>query len=224
MPSLISLQHIGKVYRTGGQSVYALSDVSLEIGRGEMVAVVGQSGSGKSTLMNMIGCLDTPSRGRYILDGRDVSTLPDKALSEVRSREIGFVFQKFHLIPDLTAFENVELPLIYRGFSRDRRRKMVRDSLERVGLRERMHHRPGEMSGGQQQRVAIARAIASRPPIILADEPTGNLDSSSGKMVMALLDGLHADGHTVVLITHDESIAAASARVVKMCDGRLLEK
>lgn len=224
MPSLISLQHVFKIYRTGGQPVYALSDVSLEIARGEMVAVVGQSGSGKSTLMNMIGCLDTPSKGRYILDGRDVSTLPDKALSAVRCREIGFVFQKFHLIPDLTAFENVELPLIYRGFSREQRRKMVKDSLRRVGLCERMHHRPGEMSGGQQQRVAIARAIAARPPIILADEPTGNLDSSSGKMVMALLGGLHDDGHTVVLITHDETIAAACARVVKMCDGKLFEK
>ena len=218
---LILLENIHKSYHTGTVCVEALRDVSLAVERGEMLAIVGQSGSGKSTLMNMIGCLDTPTSGRYFLGGRDVSRLSDRALSEVRGRQIGFVFQKFHLIADLSAVENVELPLRYRGLSAPVRRRLAEESLERVGLRARMHHRPSEMSGGQQQRVAIARAIASHPPLILADEPTGNLDGASGAVVMSLLRELHDDGHTIVLITHDASIAASAPRSVKMRDGQI---
>ena len=216
---LISLENISKTYRTGAVRVGALKGVSLAVERGDWLAIVGCSGSGKSTLMNIIGCLDTPSDGTYRLDGRDVSRLSQKALSDVRSRQIGFVFQKFHLIPDLTALENVELPLLYRGLSAPIRRQLAKDSLKRVGLSERMHHRPSELSGGQQQRVAIARAIAAHPPLILADEPTGNLDSASGASVMQLLRELHQEGHTVVLITHDAAVAAQAARTVCMRDG-----
>lgn len=219
--SLILLEEITKVYMEGPSSVRALDGVSLRVERGELLAIIGRSGSGKSTLMNIIGCLDTPTSGRYTLNGRDVSRLSERALSDVRGRTIGFVFQKFHLIPDLTALENVELPLSYRGLSAASRRKLAKDSLTRVGLAERMHHRPSELSGGQQQRVAIARAIAAQPPLILADEPTGNLDSASGQTVMTLLRELHDEGHTVVIITHDPSVAATAERVVTMKDGRL---
>ncbi len=218
---LISLQSIGKVYDTGAVSVKALSDITLEVPRGEMLAIIGQSGSGKSTLMNIMGCLDSPTSGTYAFDGRDVSRLSERELSEVRGQKIGFVFQKFHLIPELTALENVELPLTYRGLSAKARQQLAKESLARVGLTERMHHRPNELSGGQQQRVAIARAIAAHPPLILADEPTGNLDSESGETVMALLKELHADGHTVVLITHDPLIAAQAERNVCIKDGRI---
>ncbi len=218
---LISLNNITKCYHTGAVSVRALSDVSLEVQRGDMLAIIGQSGSGKSTLMNIMGCLDVPTSGRYLLNDRDVSRLSERELSLVRGRQIGFIFQKFHLIPELTALENVELPLSYRGISPTARRRFARESLERVGLCDRLSHRPNELSGGQQQRVAIARAIASHPPLILADEPTGNLDSESGETVMRLLKELHADGHTVVLITHDPAIAATAQRVVRMKDGRL---
>ncbi len=218
---LISLENITKTYETGAVSVRALSEVSLEVQRGDMLAIIGQSGSGKSTLMNIMGCLDVPTSGRYCLNGRDVSRLSRRELSDVRGRQIGFIFQKFHLIPELTALENVELPLSYRGISPTARRRFAKESLERVGLSERLSHRPNELSGGQQQRVAIARAIAAHPPLILADEPTGNLDSESGMAVMRLLKELHADGHTVVLITHDPSIAATAQRIVTMKDGRL---
>lgn len=218
---LISLENIEKSYQNGHVSVRALCDVSLAVERGEMLAIVGQSGSGKSTLMNIMGCLDSPTAGTYMLDGRDVSCLSERELSDVRGSRIGFVFQKFHLISDLSALENVELPLMYRGLSPSVRRKLAKEGLERVGLTARMHHRPSELSGGQQQRVAIARAIASHPPLILADEPTGNLDSESGSIVMELLRELHDDGHTVVLITHDPSIAATAPRTVKMSDGKL---
>lgn len=219
---LISLNNISKSYHTGSVRVNALNGVSLTVERGDWLAIIGRSGSGKSTLMNIIGCLDTPGEGTYRLDGRDVSRLSQRALSDIRSRQIGFVFQKFHLIPDLTALENVELPLLYRGLSASVRRQLAKDSLKRVGLCERMHHRPNELSGGQQQRVAIARAIAAHPPLILADEPTGNLDSSSGASVMALLRQLHQEGHTVVLITHDAAVAAQAARTVCMRDGRIV--
>ena len=221
---LILLEHIYKQYETERVQVEALHDVSLAVRRGEFLAIVGRSGSGKSTLMNIIGCLDTPTDGRYILDERDVSRLSDKALSQVRAQCIGFVFQKFHLMPELTALENVELPLVYRGLSSAKRRRLAADSLKRVGLEERMHHRPSELSGGQQQRVAIARAIAAQPPLILADEPTGNLDSASGETVMRLLKELHAEGHTVVLITHDRAVASAAERVIRLRDGRLTEE
>lgn len=218
---LISLENITKVYDTGALPVKALDGVTVQVARGEWVAIVGQSGSGKSTLMNVMGCLDTPTDGRYLLAGRDVSRLSAKELSEARLRQIGFVFQKFHLIPDLTALENVELPLLYRGLSATARRRLALESLERVGLRERMHHRPCELSGGQQQRVAIARAIAAHPPLLLADEPTGNLDTASGEKVMALLSELHEEGHTVVLITHDNRVASRAERIVTLVDGRV---
>ncbi len=218
---LILLEHISKQYASERLQVEALCDVSLQVRRGEFLAIVGRSGSGKSTLMNIMGCLDTPTAGRYVLDERDVSRLSDKALSQVRSQCIGFVFQKFHLMPELTALENVELPLVYRGLSAAKRRRLAKESLRRVGLEARMHHRPSELSGGQQQRVAIARAIAAHPPLILADEPTGNLDSASGETVMTLLKELHSDGHTVVLITHDRAVASAAERVVTLSDGRL---
>lgn len=222
MKEIIRLDHISKLYHPGENEVCALSDVSLTIREGEFVAIVGQSGSGKSTLMNLLGCLDTPTAGSYHLEGRDVSALSDHQLSLIRNRQIGFIFQGFNLIPGLTALENVELPLIYRGMSRQSRRRAAESALQRVGLADRMGHRPAEMSGGQQQRVAIARAIAAHPPILLADEPTGNLDSASGAEVMAILRTLNRDGHTVILITHDSSIAAAIDRVVHIQDGRIL--
>lgn len=222
MEEIIRLEHISKIYHPGENEIRALSDVSLTIHKGEFVAIVGQSGSGKSTLMNLLGCLDTPTDGAYILEGSDVSTLSDQQLSAIRNRQIGFIFQGFNLIPSLTALENVELPLIYRGVGREERRRAARESLERVGLSNRMRHRPAEMSGGQQQRVAIARAIAAHPPILLADEPTGNLDSASGADVMDILRSLNRDGHTVILITHDSGIAATIDRVVHIQDGQII--
>ena len=222
MEEIIRLEHISKIYHPGENEIRALSDVSLTIHKGEFVAIVGQSGSGKSTLMNLLGCLDTPSEGAYILEGSDVSTLSDHQLSAIRNRQIGFIFQGFNLIPSLTALENVELPLIYRGVGREERRRTARESLERVGLGNRIRHRPAEMSGGQQQRVAIARAIAAHPPILLADEPTGNLDSASGADVMEILRSLNRDGHTVILITHDSGIAATIDRGVHIQDGQIV--
>lgn len=222
MEEIIRLEHISKIYHPGENEIQALSDVSLTVHKGEFVAIVGQSGSGKSTLMNLLGCLDTPTDGAYILEGSDVSTLSDQQLSAIRNRQIGFIFQGFNLIPSLTALENVELPLIYRGVGREERRRAARESLERVGLSNRMRHRPAEMSGGQQQRVAIARAIAAHPPILLADEPTGNLDSTSGADVMDILRSLNRDGHTVILITHDSGIAATIDRVVHIQDGQII--
>ena len=222
MEEIIRLEHISKIYHPGENEIRALSDVSLTIHKGEFVAIVGQSGSGKSTLMNLLGCLDTPSEGAYILEGSDVSTLSDHQLSAIRNRQIGFIFQGFNLIPSLTALEIVELPLIYRGIGREERRRTARESLERVGLGNRIRHRPAEMSGGQQQRVAIARAIAAHPPILLADEPTGNLDSASGADVMEILRSLNRDGNTVILITHDSGIAATIDRVVHIQDGQIV--
>ncbi len=222
MAGLIELQHVSKIYE-GGEQVRALDDVSLTIDDGEFVAVIGQSGSGKSTLMNILGCLDVPTQGRYLLGGRDMSRVSPAAGAAVRSRQIGFIFQGFHLIPSLTAEENVELPLIYRGMGREERRRRAAESLRRVGLAERVRHRPSELSGGQQQRVAIARALAASPPLILADEPTGNLDSASGAEIMQMLHGLNRDGHTVVLITHDNAIARAAGRRILIRDGRVVE-
>ena len=219
---LISLRHVSKRYRTEAGEVRALDDVTLSVKRGEFVAVIGRSGSGKSTLMNILGCLDIPSSGQYHLAGRNMSHCAESLRAQVRGRQIGFVFQGFHLIPSLTALENVELPLLYRGFSREERRVRATESLLRMGLSQRMTHRPSELSGGQQQRVAIARAIAATPPLVLADEPTGNLDSTSGDEVMDILHTLHSEGKTVVLITHDRAIADTAERQICIQDGRVI--
>lgn len=212
-----------KIYNPGENEVRALDHVNLEIQKGEFIAIIGHSGSGKSTLMNMLGCLDIPTSGEYYLNGKDVSEMEDNQLSEVRNEEIGFIFQGFNLIPNLTAIENVELPLIYRGIGRGERHKLAVEALKMVGLENRTHHKPSEMSGGQQQRVAIARAIAAKPPVILADEPTGNLDSFSTKEIMQILRGLHDSGRSVILITHDNDIAEQANRVVRILDGKIVE-
>lgn len=221
MGALVEIKDICKIYNPGENEVRALDHVSVDIEEGEFVAIIGQSGSGKSTLMNMLGCLDVPTSGTYRLHGQDVSSLNDDELSDIRNREIGFIFQGFNLIPNLTALENVELPLIYRGVGKRERRELSGEALKRVGLAHRMNHRPSEMSGGQQQRVAIARAIAQAPPVILADEPTGNLDSGSTGEIMGVLKALHSDGRTVILITHDNEIAAQADRIIKIKDGRI---
>ena len=221
MEHLIKVVDLCKVYNPGVNEVRALDHVDLEIDQGEFVAIIGQSGSGKSTFMNMLGCLDVPTSGKYYLNGTDVSTMTDNQLSEVRNREIGFIFQGFNLIPNLTAEENVELPLIYRGMDKKSRKKLAQESLEMVGLGNRMNHKPAEMSGGQQQRVAIARAIAAKPPVILADEPTGNLDSGSSKEILGILKQLHSGGRTVILITHDDGIEKQEKRVVRIMDGKI---
>ena len=224
MAHLVELIDVYKIYGEGLESeVRALDGVSLTIERGEFVAVVGQSGSGKSTMMNVLGCLDIPTRGDYLLDGTDVRELSDRQLSRIRNKQIGFIFQQYNLIQSLTVLENVELPLIYQGIDPIDRRDMALEALERVGLSERVKHHPTEMSGGQQQRVAIARAIATHPPIIMADEPTGALDSHNGLEVLAFLQQLNNEGSTVILITHDNGIAATARRVVRLTDGRIVE-
>ena len=222
MGALVDILDICKVYNPGENEVRALDHVNLQIHEYEFVAIIGQSGSGKSTLMNMLGCLDIPTSGTYMLHDKDVSHMSDNELSDIRNKEIGFIFQGFNLIANLTALENVELPLIYRGVGRKERAKLSETALEKVGLAKRKTHKPSEMSGGQQQRVAIARAIAQAPPIILADEPTGNLDSGSTKEIMEILKGLHEEGRTVILITHDNDIAAQAKRVIKIMDGRIV--
>ena len=219
--TLIKVKDLCKIYNPGENEVRALDHVSLEIKKGELVAIIGQLGSGKSTFMNMLGCLDVPTSGKYYLNGIDVSEMTDNELSEVRNREIGFIFQGFNLIANLNAIENVELPLIYRGIDRKTRHELAIESLKMVGLEKRMDHKPSEMSGGQQQRVAIARAIAAQPPVILADEPTGNLDSASSKEILAILKKMHKTGRTVILITHDNGIAAQARRVVRIMDGKI---
>ena len=220
---LIDVKNLYKIYNEGEESeVRALNGVTLTIDRGEFVAIIGQSGSGKSTLMNILGCLDIPTYGDYHLDGVDVTELTDRQLAHIRNKQIGFIFQGFNLIPALNAWENVELPLIYQGIPFYKRGDLVEEALERVGLADRSRHKPTEMSGGQQQRVAIARAIATHPPIIMADEPTGALDSKTGKHVLEILHGLHDDGSTVILITHDNGIAATAERIVRISDGTII--
>ena len=220
---LIELKDIYKIYGEGLESeVRALDGVSLEIRRGEFVAIVGQSGSGKSTMMNVLGCLDIPTRGEYLLDGVNVRELSDRELSRIRNKQIGFIFQGYNLIPALNARENVELPLIYQGVGMGQRHDRALEALARVGMDERAHHRPSEMSGGQQQRVAIARAIATHPPIIMADEPTGALDSKTGRHVLEILRELYREGTTILLITHDDGIAATARRVVRLSDGKII--
>ncbi len=220
--SLIEIRDMYKIYNPGENEVRAIDGVNLTIEHGEFVAIIGQSGSGKSTLMNMLGLLDVPTSGKYLLNGKDVEGLTDDELSEIRNKEIGFIFQGFNLITSLTAVENVELPLVYRGMKKEERNKLAIEALDRVGLSHRLEHLPKQMSGGQQQRVAIARAVAARPPIILADEPTGNLDSHSGVEVMKILHELHEEGRTVILITHDNDIANEAQRVIRIQDGQIV--
>ena len=220
---LIDIRDLYKIYNEGKESeVRALDGVSLQIDKGEFVAIVGQSGSGKSTMMNVLGCLDIPTYGEYFLDGNDINTLTDKQLARIRNREIGFIFQGYNLIQELDALENVTLPLIYRGVSVFDREDMAMAALAKVGMDDRAHHRPSEMSGGQQQRVAIARAIATSPPIIMADEPTGALDSRTGRHVLEILRDLYRGGTTILLITHDDGIAATAKRVVRLSDGKII--
>lgn len=219
---LIDVRQMSKIYNEGRENeVRALDDISLTVKWGEFLCILGQSGSGKSTLMNILGCLDIPTYGTYYLDGQAVSDMKPSVLSGIRNREIGFIFQGFNLIPALTALENVELPLIYRGLGREERRRLAKDALASVGLENRMDHRPGEMSGGQQQRVAIARAVAAKPPIIMADEPTGNLDSASGLDIMQQLAALNEQGTSVILITHDNHLAQMAKRIVTIQDGHI---
>ena len=216
---VIRIERITKEYEMGYTTIRALKGVDLSIQRNEYLAVMGPSGSGKSTLMNMLGCLDTPTTGRYEFNGREVAAMGDDELAEIRNREIGFVFQTFNLLPRSTGFENVELPLIYANVSADERRLRAEKALEAVGLGDRMYHKPNELSGGQRQRVAIARALVNHPSIILADEPTGNLDSRTGEEIMALLENLYANGHTIVVVTHEENIARNARRIVRLRDG-----
>ena len=221
-PSLISIENLHKSFPMGGDRIIALRGVSATIDRGEYVAVMGQSGSGKSTLMNILGCLDTPTAGSYELDGRPVGDLSDDEQAFIRNRKIGFVFQAFNLLPRMDALRNVELPLLYRGMNRMERSRRSMEALDAVGVADRARHRPNEMSGGQRQRVAIARALVNEPSIILADEPTGNLDSGTGEEVMAIFDRLNGDGHTIVLVTHEEHVARHCDRILRLRDGNIV--
>ncbi len=217
--NVINIKNISKTYVMGTEAVHALHDVSIQIDRGEYVAIMGPSGSGKSTLMNILGCLDTPSTGLYEFNGVNVSEMNDNELAKIRNKEIGFVFQTFNLIPRSDALHNVELPLIYGGINAHERKRLAAESLQHVNLGDRMHHRPNELSGGQRQRVAIARALVTKPSIILADEPTGNLDTKTGDEIMALLEELHHNGNTIILVTHEEYIAEHANRIIRIRDG-----
>lgn len=222
MPHLVELKDIYKIYHMGDSDVYALNGISLTIDRGEFVAIVGSSGSGKSTCMNIIGCLDVATRGTYILNGKDISNYSDDELADVRNKMLGFIFQQYNLIPKLTVLENVELPLLYGGVSDRERKERAMAALERVGLESKAKNYPSQLSGGQQQRVSIARALAGDPSVILADEPTGALDSKTGREVMKFLQQLHKEGNTIILITHDNSIAARASRIVRVTDGNIV--
>jgi putative ABC transport system ATP-binding protein len=222
MDSVISLNNVGKSYGIGDYELHVLRDISVSIKKGEFVAIKGPSGAGKSTWMNLIGSLDLPTEGNIILDGHDLSTLSEEELAVLRSDKIGFVFQNFNLIPSLTAFENVSMPLIFQDIEKKNREEIARNLLEKVGLKERIHHKPSEMSGGEKQRVAIARALVNNPDIILADEPTGNLDSKTGKEIIELLMGLNKKGKTLIIITHDDKIAKLAERVINLKDGEII--
>ncbi len=221
--NIINIEHIAKIYQVGMEEVHALRDISLKINKNEYVAIMGPSGSGKSTLMNMLGCLDTPTSGIYEFKEKNVSDMTDNQLAQIRNREIGFVFQTFNLLSRSDAIHNVELPLIYAGVSYSERRKRAEAALIDVGLQDRMHHKPNELSGGQRQRVAIARALVTKPSIILADEPTGNLDSKTGEEIMVLFNEIYEKGNTIILVTHEEYIAEHAARIIRLKDG-LIEK
>lgn len=223
MTPIIDIEHMVKSYEMGGETVMALRDVSLQIHAGDFMAIIGPSGSGKSTFMNMIGCLDRPDAGQYLLDGEEVEKMKDHQLAAVRNRKIGFIFQNFNLLMKLSALENIELPLLYKGMKKKERLEIAYASLEKVGLKGREHHLPNQLSGGQQQRVAIARALAGQPPILLADEPTGALDSKTSLEILQLMKDLHHQGHTIVLITHDMEVAKLASRIVRIQDGQLLE-
>lgn len=220
---MIEMTDVVKRYALGGEEIYALNHVSLRVDEGEYVAVIGPSGSGKSTLMNIIGCLDIADSGSYLLNGKPIEKYRERQLARIRNEQIGFIFQGFNLLSKLTALENVELPMIYKGTRAGERRRMAQEALRRVGLGERMRHRPNQLSGGQQQRAAIARAIAVKPSLILADEPTGNLDKKTGREILDLFDELHATGNTIVLITHDPTVAGRAQRIIRIEDGRLYE-
>ena len=220
---LINLSGIYKIYNVGGEEVRALDGVDLKINNNEYLAIMGPSGSGKSTMMNMIGCLDTPTSGLYLFEGEEVHIMDDGQLASIRNRKIGFVFQTFNLLPKATALHNVEIPLVYANIRKDKRIEMAHKALENVGLGDRMHHKPNELSGGQRQRVAIARALVNSPSIILADEPTGNLDSKSGHEIMGILDELHAQGNTIILVTHEDDIAKHAKRTIRLFDGKITE-
>ncbi len=219
--NIITLEHIAKIYEVGAEKVHALRDVSLKIDKGEYVAIMGPSGSGKSTLMNILGCLDTPTKGLYSFKGVNVSEMDDNELAEIRNREIGFVFQTFNLLPRSDALHNVELPLIYAGVPSDVRKKRAEEALLQVGLGDRVHHKPNELSGGQRQRVAIARALVTEPSIILADEPTGNLDTKTGEEIMLLFNEIYEQGNTIILVTHEEYIAEHAERIIRLRDGQI---
>jgi putative ABC transport system ATP-binding protein len=218
---LIKVKDVKKIYEVGVQKIEAVAGVDLEISKNEYVSIMGPSGSGKSTFMNILGCLDTPSAGSYVLNDREVSNLSDDDLAYIRNKEIGFVFQTFNLLPRATALQNVELPLIYGGLPGEERKKRAREALEAVGLMDRATHKPNELSGGQRQRVAIARALVNHPSILLADEPTGNLDSTTGQEIMAIFNKLHDDGNTIIMVTHEEYIAEHSKRIVRLLDGKI---
>ena len=222
MAQLINLSDVDKRYDMGQEQVRALDRVSLSVDKGEYIAVMGPSGSGKSTLMNIVGCLDTPSAGSYVLNQREIARMDDDELAAIRNREIGFIFQTFNLLPRTDALQNVELPLVYSGLPRRERKIRAEQALERVGLASRQHHRPNELSGGQRQRVAIARALVNKPSIVLADEPTGNLDSKTGVEIMEILDEIHTGGDTIILVTHEEELARRAARVVRLRDGEIV--
>jgi len=219
--NIINLENITRIYQLGSEEVRALDGISLRIDKNEYVAIMGPSGSGKSTLMNILGCLDTPTSGKYDFKGINVSNMSDNELAEIRNREIGFVFQTFNLLPRSNAFHNVELPLIYSGMHSLKRKEIAKETLASVGLEDRLHHKPGELSGGQRQRVAIARALVTTPSIILADEPTGNLDSKTGEDIMLLFNAIHKQGNTIILVTHEEHIAKHAKRVIRLLDGKI---
>jgi len=224
MAAIIEVRGLGKTYHVGSEEIHALRNIHFTVERGEFLAIMGQSGSGKSTLMNLLGCLDTPSRGQYFINGKEVSSLSEDELAHIRNREIGFIFQVFHLLPRSTALHNVELPLVYGGVRKAQRQEIARQALQAVELGDRMAHKPNELSGGQRQRVAIARALVNKPSLILADEPTGNLDSKTGEEIVALFQDLHRKGNTIIMVTHNQELADLTQRVFYLKDGEIVKE